>query len=518
LGWHDEQENSESPDGTIITMNESLVQNREKNSSTLREFAKDTAVYGFGLVAVRAASFLLIPIYTHSISVQAYGMLVTLITTIEILFVIMHIGLRTGYLRFAKEYEEAKATGKLMGTALVMNAMSGLIVICCSVVFFTSAFKSILHTEEVLGYVVLSGFSALTYSIFILLITYYRARNEARRFSLSSIYSSLLLVSANCVALLILNMDVQGVLISQIFTYSIASILVSIHVFRQMGFNISFSLMKKLFLFGFPLVFSMSGSLVMQSSSYYFLGYFNRLEDVAILGLASKISSIAEIVLISSFQIAYEPFVFSNINNKGIEKKISRLLTYLMLAYIFIAFAIILISRDLLSIIAPPEYSTAFLIIILILPSVAFRGVYYIGETLLNVRNRTFIIGVTVSLFALLSVLLNYIFIPYWGIFGAVITGNFISVLRSIIILVMGVKTFSIILEFHRLRMLAVLFVIFAVSFCLFQNYNKLMFYILNLTIVILSLFYLYFGDFFYSQEKEYFRGFLQKARLSLFN
>ena len=77
-----------------------------------------------------------------------------------------------------------------------------------------------------------------------------------------------------------------------------------------------------------------------------------------------------------------------------------------------ILFSILLGSRILLPLIAPPEYSSAYLVILLLLPGIAFIGIYYFAETLLNEVQKTYVIGLTMTVCAIISVILNYMLIP----------------------------------------------------------------------------------------------------------
>ena len=94
-------------------------------------------------------------------------------------------------------------------------------------------------------------------------------------------------------------------------------------------------------------------------------------------------------VLILPFHLAYGPFVYANIKTPGIQDTISKVLTYLMLCFAFVALGIAYVTRDLLGIIAPIEYFAAYQFTFLMLPILAFRGIYYIGESLLYISNKT---------------------------------------------------------------------------------------------------------------------------------
>ena len=73
---------------------------------SLKKLGENTAIYAIGNVGLRAASFLLIPLYTHTLSVADYGLLATLLITIQLMLIVMNMGMRTTLVRFLKEHEE----------------------------------------------------------------------------------------------------------------------------------------------------------------------------------------------------------------------------------------------------------------------------------------------------------------------------------------------------------------------------------------------------------------------------
>jgi O-antigen/teichoic acid export membrane protein len=200
-------------------------------------------------------------------------------------------------------------------------------------------------------------------------------------------------MGANFILLRILSYGVKGVLVAQVLTYGGVGLFFFLMVIRETGLGFSLEFVKRLLGFSFPFLFAMSWDLVMETSTVYLLAYFSTLEQVAIYSLGHKIAQIAYISLILPFQLTYEPFVYGNLDHPEIRRWISKLLTYLMLIYALVSFALVFVSRPLFLIIAPPDYSSAYTVVLLMLPGIAFIGVYCIGESLLAVKNRTTLIG-----------------------------------------------------------------------------------------------------------------------------
>ena len=221
-------------------------------------------------------------------------------------------------------------------------------------------------------------------------------------------------------------------------------------------------------------------------------------------------------ILILPFHLAYGPFVYANIKTPGIQDTISRVLTYLMLCFAFVAFGIAYMTRDLLAIIAPPEYFSAYTITFLILPALAFRGIYYIGESLLYISHKTHIVGTCVSIFTLLSIILNFLFIRVWGIYGAICVFIIILVATSLVTLSLGIKNFPILVEWRRLITAGFMLSGFLISTYLLFNTHVYLYHSFIPILTIATLISLYYSGFFNEREKHFLKEGFQKFHLKL--
>src|SRR5262245_11503035 len=122
-------------------------------------------------------------------------------------------------------------------------------------------------------------------------------------------------------------------------------------------------------------------------------------------------AQIVEMILILPCQMAYRPFRYRRTRDSPQFQVSSRLLTYIITAFAFIAFGIAFVARDVLPLIAPPAFRDAYTVIFAVIPALAFRAVYYVGESLLFLEKKTATAGSVVTGFTLLSIALNYFLI-----------------------------------------------------------------------------------------------------------
>ncbi len=90
----------------------------------LKPLGRNTVIYALGNIGLRAASFLLIPLYTHILPKADFGRLATVLFTVQIMLVLMNAGVREALVRFAAEAREGGRTGELLGTCILITAIA----------------------------------------------------------------------------------------------------------------------------------------------------------------------------------------------------------------------------------------------------------------------------------------------------------------------------------------------------------------------------------------------------------
>jgi O-antigen/teichoic acid export membrane protein len=474
---------------------------------------KNTIIYAIGNIGMRLASFLLIPLYTHSLSIDDYGIVVTLLLTVQVLLTITGLGTPKGFIRFAEEYEKKGSIGDLLGSTFCINIVSNLLLTGVCATFLLPFFRSILHSDNISEYIVLAGFAALAQCLFSIVISYFRVKNEGIKYVASCLAVFLILIVANYVFLRILFWGIKGVLISQIIAYGALWAGTLLMVISKTGIRMTKPVTEMLVRFSFPLVFAMAGDQVGGISTIYFISFYVSLEQVAIYSLANKIAAISVMVLILPFQLAYEPFVYANNKTDGIKTAISNILTYFMLAFAFMSLSIVFIFKDMFPLIAPSEYQPAYSIVFLFLPVLAASGVYYIAESLLNIRNKTKIVGSVVTSFTVLQLVLNFLMIKAWGISGAIIALYIVRIGTVLVLFIAGLNFFPIPIEWRRLSISGLLLALFLGAVFFLQKANNFIFYSLIPGIAFAVLIYIYFGNFCSEKEKAKIKDFFHAMR-----
>ena len=482
----------------------------------LKSFGKNTIWYFAGSVCIRLAGFALIPLYTRSLSMAEYGVLCTLLVTIQMMTLLMGMATDKGFLRFASECEARNSLGMLLGSTLVLNCAGALLVSAMSVSVLLPIFSRILRSPHVFSYVALACLVAVFQALFDRTVVYYRAKHLGFKFLVVNMPVLLMLLAMNILFLQVLKQGVQGALLAQVLSYGCVWLVAFVMVTGKTGFGFSSDLMGRLMRFSLPLLVALAAALSLDLSAVYILGYFSGHEKVALYSLGYKIAQMCVMAVILPFQLAYEPFVYGNIDHPEIKTMISKFLTYLMLTYTIAAVTVAFLARLLLSVMAPPEYHQAYRVTLLLLLPMGFIGVYYVAESLLGIGQRTGFVAAVIVFCTLLALPLYYILIPAWGIYGAVAVFNIVWMLMGVVLMVAGHRVFPVRLEARRLGMIGIVFVsLLVVVFVLFRT-EPYLYYTLIPMAIGMAFFLLYAGRFADEVERSFIKGLVQTIRLRM--
>ncbi len=467
----------------------------------LKLFGRNTIIYGLGTVFSHGAAFLLIPIYTHWLTMDEYGMLATLLISNQFMIILMNLGMRISLVRFTAEYDGSHAMAGLLGSSLIINVIGGVLITGVAITWLNPLFQRALHCENVSSLILLNCLGALSQSLFVHVISVFRARNQALKFMYANSAAAGLMLTCTIILLYGLQWGLKGVLIAQMIAYGIPFYVVLFDLVMKNDPWVSISMMWRLLKFGVPLVAPQTAQSFMMAATLYLLSFYSDLQSVAIFSLGQKLAQIFSIILVTPFQLAFQPFVFANIHQPNIKQTMSKILTYFLLIAAFFALILLLGIHLIFPWIAPPAYAPAYLLIVCLLPMHVIIGLAHFGESLLNIVKRTYITAAIIITCVALSFFLNYNLIPSMSWYGAVISLNISNLLIGLGLLIIGLGAFPVPLEWRRIIVAFASLSLFLFSVSFVYEKSHFIFYTTNLLLATTVWGFLYLTHFFNQRE-----------------
>ncbi len=377
-------------------------------------------VYGLFDFLGKAGAIILVPLYAKMLGPSEYGMLELFTVTGALLLITSVLGFNSALMRYYVTEKNVDEQGRIFQTAfLTVVIIAGIMVTILSLfaspisaVFFGT--KSFAHFWRLLF--------ATTFldSITTIFLALYRSQTRPGLYSGVNFFKLVVTLLLNVLFVGFLRTGVYGVLIGNLIGSACGlavSLPFSVGVIKIRFSRKYFILLSK---FGLPLIVGGVAFFVINSSSRYFLEAYTTLADLGAYALGYKVGMLMSLA-VNAFVVAWPPLMFKIVEDPQAEKTFATILTY----YLFVTCALLIavgsFGHEIITLIGTPEYYAASRIIILILVSYLFQGVYYIMTIGVLLKDKTKIISIVAGLSAIINIAANFILIPRYGIMGAAV-------------------------------------------------------------------------------------------------
>ncbi|WP_320128503.1 oligosaccharide flippase family protein [uncultured Sphaerochaeta sp.] len=432
---------------------------------TNKKVLKNSLIYTFNNILLKAFNFLLLPLYTAFLTTTDYGVTNLLASFSSVSTYIIAFSLYSAIIRFYADYKQDPEKVKtFFGTIICFVFLSG-----C--VFFILA----LLLRKVLSLFLFQGidfypsvFMALIALIFTSLYTLYqnilKGMQEAKKSALVSISYFLLQVLLNIVFVAFLRWGANGVLLSLVISSTFACIwmLIDLKRLHLVRFCIDKTILKETLRYSIPIIPHNLSTQIAQFVSRVFINGTSSLATVGLFSLASRFGSLADLIQ-SSVNAAFQPWFYEQMNKKGVDREqIVELSNVLVWFYSFLFLCVGLFCQELISLMASSQYQESWKLVPLIVITFSIKTPYYFYINILFYYKKAskYIFTATVSS-SLVNVVLSYFLIKKYGMYGSVAADAISMVLRVGIIVLIANKFTKIgysLWYFIKLTVLTVLF------------------------------------------------------------
>lgn len=381
--------------------------------------AKHAIVFGIGSIGKELIGFILLPIYTRLLSPSDYGVLTIITTVSNLLRAFLTLGLSTSIFRFFFYSNEIRERKSLISSALIFLVLESLIILLIFVPFSVNSSSLLFNSSEYSQHLTLALITLCFSNLQIIPLALLRAEKKSLQFGIYSLINFVVILLLRIWLVVGKNYNIYGILLADCISSVIFSAL-GIYLSRiYLVKRFDLVLLRRMFVFGFPLVFSQLLSLALAQSDRFFIKHFLDTSQVGFYTLAYQIGVIVNVLLVGPFQLIWLPSSFETYKPDEENIFFSKTLIYFGSIVAWFAFGISAWSREVLLVMSTPTYYWVYTIVPFIAYSYFFYGLYMVVNIGVYIKNRTQEIALLVGISALINVLLNIILIPLIGLIGA---------------------------------------------------------------------------------------------------
>ncbi|QAA82436.1 polysaccharide biosynthesis protein [Aequorivita sp. H23M31] len=400
-----------------------------------KKLFKQTFIYGLATVLPRILSVILVPLYVEVLLPEEYGVYASLMAFLILGNVLLSYGMETAFFRFVTK---GNTNQKVVQSTTLTSLTVSSIVFLAVTLLFRNYLAEI--SEFKVEYVTYGLWILALDALVVLPFVWFRVNEKPMRYAVIKILNVCINLGLNLFFFLILpKLAVPGsfwepmwnpenkvsyVFIANLIASALTLLMVS-GLYLKIGFGFSKSIWKQMMKYAIPVLIAGIAFSVNEAFDRILLKYLLP-QDIAEVqvGLYSACYKLGMFMtlFVMAFRLGIEPFFF-NYSDQGNAKTTYAAITKYFTLFGCLILLVVIIYIDIFKRILIPnsQYWEALKIVPLILLANLFLGIYHNLSVWYKVTDRTKF-GAYISVFsAIITLVLNYLLIPYIGYIGSAI-------------------------------------------------------------------------------------------------
>lgn len=438
----------------------------------LKRLLKHSIIYGLAETVSRGTGSILMFIYTRYLSPEEMGVRTLLYGAAAILGLFYTLGLDNAFLRYYMDREYQNRKAEVLSTAFYFTSAMGLVFLAAAFLFDGTIARLVAKSESYsylvrLLFLILVFDSVVSYPTLIL-----RAEGRTRYYSFIAFARFFLFIAINLLFVVGLHRGLNGIFEANLIVVVIVMLLLA-PVYRvHLGGRFLNTALRRMLAFGVPTIFTLLAMRVVDTSDKFLIAYLLGDRGEAELGgyaVAYTLGMAGIMIFVNSFRLAWQPFFLSVKEDPGARGMFSRIATYYAIFISTVFLGITLFRSEIYWLWAPkwPQHYSGLLPLVAI--AYILDGFYLIMNAGIFIREKTKYLPLATVIGAALNLGLNFLFIPWLGVFGAAYTTIIAYVSMVFVLYFISRRIYRVDYEFRRL---GVILLVTAGAAVIFELYS----------------------------------------------
>lgn len=381
--------------------------------------AKNVLLFSISGFIPKVLSIFLVPLYTSYLTTAEYGVSDLISTTVSLLIPIFTLDIQDAVMRFAldKKYDQ-----KDVFSAAIRIVLVGTVLVCGGV-----AIISLLNIPGIeksyLFFFVIMYFSTAVYNTISL---FCRGIDKVNVMVVGSIINSIVSLSANILFLVAFKWGLNGYLLANSLGSVIALIwcILGAKLHRYCKLSISRNVYKDMIAFSFPLIFSVIAWWINNASDRYILTWMSGVAVSGLYAVSYKIPNILSMFQ-NIFAQAWSISAVKEFDKDDTDGFMSNTYNMMNFGMIALCSGIMIMNIPIAKILYSNDFFEAWKFVPPLLIAVVFNAMaLFIGSIFTAVKD-TKILSISTIIGAVVNTVCNFIFIYFWGAYGAAMATMF---------------------------------------------------------------------------------------------
>lgn len=389
---------------------------------SLKRLSSHSAIYGLSDVLGRSMAYLLVPVYTHVMSVEEFGYYGLVYTFIALTNVIFLYGMDSAFLRFYILDEGRKRETLSTGYLTMFFSSTGFAIVI--ILFAAKIAPFISVSTSLTSYIQLASAILALDALNAIPFARLRGEGKATLFATLKLMKVLIELCGNFYLVVVLDIGLQGILISNIAGSGIVFLILVGITLKHTAFSWSPTIMGRLLKFGLPYLPAGACMILIETIDRLML---ERMVGTEVLGIyhAARKLGVGMLIFVTMFRQAWQPFFLEASKEENPKPLFARVMTYflVMAGGVFLLVSFLIDELIRLSFwgytLIEASYWEGIGVVPILLVAYVLYGIYVNLTVGIYLEKRTILLPFVTGASALVCVVVNLWLIPRFGIYGA---------------------------------------------------------------------------------------------------
>ena len=377
---------------------------------------KDTAIYGLSSIVGRFLNYLLVPLYTATLSAASggYGVITNIYAYVALALVLLTFGMETTYFRFTNKTHTDSET--VYGTTLITVGTISLM-FAVLVVLLLEPISQLMGYGDHPDYVAVMAITVAIDAFLCIPFAHLRQQRKSIKFAALKLLNIVITILLN----LIYFYFMDGTDVGYVFYINMAStVLLALCLITEYGtfrWKLDIKLLRTMLSYSWPILILGIAGILNQTADKMLFPYIyegsDMREQLGIYGACSKIAMIMAMIT-QAFRFAYEPIVFAGVKDKDQHEMYAKAMKFFII-FTLLAFLMVVGYMDILKYIIGSDYWPGLRVVPIVMAAEIMMGIYFNLSFWYKVIDKTIWGAIFSGIGCAVLIIVNVLFVPKYG-------------------------------------------------------------------------------------------------------
>ena len=377
---------------------------------------KDTAIYGLSSIVGRFLNYLLVPLYTATLSAASggYGVITNIYAYVALALVLLTFGMETTYFRFTNKTHTDSET--VYGTTLITVGTISLM-FAVLVVLLLEPISQLMGYGDHPDYVAVMAITVAIDAFLCIPFAHLRQQRKSIKFAALKLLNIVITILLN----LIYFYFMEGKDVGYVFYINMASTvllaLCLITEYATFRWKLDRKLLRTMLSYSWPILILGIAGILNQTADKMLFPYIyegsDMREQLGIYGACSKIAMIMAMIT-QAFRFAYEPIVFAGVKDKDQHEMYAKAMKFFII-FTLLAFLMVVGYMDILKYIIGSDYWPGLRVVPIVMAAEIMMGIYFNLSFWYKVIDKTIWGAIFSGIGCAVLIIVNVLFVPKYG-------------------------------------------------------------------------------------------------------